>query len=195
MRTAIGTSADERDRILRIGYQEHVPDLFTYVCRLVRGDWHRAEDIVQETLLRCWSNYGDRDSQSLRPWLFRVAHNLIIDEHRKAEARPRELGRVALEETAVENDQIDQTLTSVVVAEAFKSLTPAHREVLYETQILGRTVFEAAKVLGIAVGTAKSRVFYALRALKLALYARGVGAEQNVSAVLAAPQAACDQAA
>lgn len=168
-------SADERDRHIRTGYQEHVPDLFSYVCRLVRGDWHRAEDIVQETLLRCWSSYGDRDGRSLRPWLFRVAHNLVIDEHRKAEARPQELSGAELAETAGEEDRIDQALTSMVISEAFRALSPLHREVLYETQIVGRTVYEAADVLGVAVGTVKSRVFYGLRALRLALAELGAG--------------------
>ena len=186
--------ADERARHIHIGYQEHVPDLFSYVCRLVRGDWHRAEDIVQETLLRCWSSYGDGEGRSLRPWLFRVAHNLVIAQHRKAEARPRELGRAELEETAGEQDLIDQTLTSVMVAEAFRTLTPLHREVLYETQILGRTVYEAADVLGVAVGTVKSRVFYGLRALKRALAERGAGPARGVSRIPAATET-CEQAA
>jgi RNA polymerase sigma-70 factor (ECF subfamily) len=56
------------------------------------------------------------------------------------------------------------------------SLTPDHRAVLVETYYRGRSVAEAASALGVPAGTVKSRTFYALRALKLALEERGVTA-------------------
>ncbi|MBC6460954.1 sigma factor-like helix-turn-helix DNA-binding protein, partial [Actinomadura sp. HBU206391] len=65
-------------------------------------------------------------------------------------------------------------LRTVVVSEALKALTPAHREILTETVLQDRTVNEAAQRLGIPIGTAKSRVYYALRALRVALEERGV---------------------
>jgi RNA polymerase sigma-70 factor, ECF subfamily len=58
---------------------------------------------------------------------------------------------------------------SRVVADAMRSLRPEHRGVLLETYYRGRSVAEAATVLGIPAGTVKSRTFYALRALRLAL--------------------------
>jgi RNA polymerase sigma-70 factor (ECF subfamily) len=60
------------------------------------------------------------------------------------------------------------------VADALGSLRPEHRRVLLETYYHGRSVAEAASVLGIPAGTVKSRTFYALRALKLALEERGL---------------------
>jgi len=57
-----------------------------------------------------------------------------------------------------------------------QALSPAHREVLNETILGDRTVNQAAEVLGIPVGTVKSRVYYALRALRLVLDERGVSA-------------------
>jgi len=55
-----------------------------------------------------------------------------------------------------------------------RSLRPAHRGVLLETYYRGRSVAEAAAVLGIPAGIVKSRTFYALRALRLALEDRGL---------------------
>ena len=71
-------------------------------------------------------------------------------------------------------DLTDQLLRKMVVTEALRTLSPAHREVLTETILRDRTVNEAAEVLGIPVGTVKSRVFYALKALRQVLAERGV---------------------
>lgn len=67
----------------------------------------------------------------------------------------------------------EDLLRKVIVGEALRELSPAHREVLNETVLRGRTVNEAAEVLGIAVDTVRSRVYYAVRALRLALAERG----------------------
>jgi RNA polymerase sigma-70 factor, ECF subfamily len=166
----------DADRALRALYQEQADPLYTYVVRLLGGDRHRAKDIVQETLLRAWSRQDlNLGGTLLRPWLFRVARNLVIDGHRRRQARPSEIdGGGWLEGMSAEVDEIDELLSSVVVSEAVKALTPAHREVLYETYFMGRTTQEAARVLGVPQGTVKSRVYYALRALRLALEERGV---------------------
>jgi RNA polymerase sigma-70 factor, ECF subfamily len=63
----------------------------------------------------------------------------------------------------------EELLRKVIVSGALRELSPAHREVLNETILRNRTVDEAAGVLGIPVGTIKSRVYYAVRALRLVL--------------------------
>ncbi|WP_265565443.1 sigma-70 family RNA polymerase sigma factor [Streptomyces hygroscopicus] len=167
------TGAEEREQALFAECSEHVPALLAYVCRMLGGDRHRAEDIVQETLLRCWRKYNSGE-EMLRPWLFTVARNLVIDGHRKKLVRPQEVdGAAWLEQEACELDHIERMLSAVVVSEALKALSPIHQGVLHETYYLGRTVEEAAKALGIPVGTVKSRIFYALRSLRLALQERG----------------------
>lgn len=66
------------------------------------------------------------------------------------------------------------TLEPSTVAEALASLCPDHREVLVQTYYLRRSAAEAAAILGIPVGTVKSRTFHALKALKAALAERGL---------------------
>ena len=68
----------------------------------------------------------------------------------------------------------EDTLRKAVVTEALRALSPAHREVLNETILRGRTVNDAAAALGIPVGTVKSRVYHALHALRTALAERGI---------------------
>ena len=60
------------------------------------------------------------------------------------------------------------------MTEALRALSPLHRQVLNETILRDRTVNQAAEVLGVPVGTVKSRVYYALRALQVVLAERGV---------------------
>jgi RNA polymerase sigma-70 factor (ECF subfamily) len=71
-------------------------------------------------------------------------------------------------------DDIDARLDRLLISDAMMALSAEHRTVLVETYYKGRSVAEAADVLGVPPGTVKSRTFYALRALKLALAERGV---------------------
>ena len=166
--------ADEE--LLRALFDEHAPALLSYALRLVDGDRGRAEDVVQETLLRAWRHPDAMDAGrgSPRPWLFAVARRIAVDAHRRRAARPREVGDEALAVLPAQGDDIDRALESWLVADALAALTPAHREVLVQTYFSGRTVAEAAGELGIPVGTVKSRTHYALQALRIALLERGV---------------------
>jgi RNA polymerase sigma-70 factor (ECF subfamily) len=162
---------------LRALYDGHAPVLLAYALRLTGGDRARAEDIVQETLVRAWRNIDQLDSSSapVRPWLFTVAQRLAIDAYRARRARPPETGDAALA-LVPGLDELEPTLDRIIVTDALDSLSREHRAVIVETYYRGRTVAEAAAALGIPVGTVKSRCYYALRALRLALAERGVTA-------------------
>lgn len=73
---------------MRALYREHAGPLLAYVLRLVAGDRQRAEDVVQETLIRAWKNAGqlNRATGSVRPWLVTVARRIVIDGHRSRQA-------------------------------------------------------------------------------------------------------------
>jgi RNA polymerase sigma-70 factor (ECF subfamily) len=162
--------ADEK--LVRALYAEHAGPLLRFASRLMSGDRRRAEDIVQETMLRAWLHPDALADRPARPWLFAVARNLAVDWFRAGKARPQEVGEAALELLAIP-DEAARAVESLAVADAIRSLRPGHRRVLLETYYLGRSVTEAAAVLGIPAGTIRSRTFYALRALKLALEERG----------------------
>ena len=67
--------------VMQVLYDEHAAPLLRCAMRLT-GDHARAEDVVQETLFRAWQHpeVTDDSQRSARPWLFRVARNMIIDD-------------------------------------------------------------------------------------------------------------------
>ncbi|NDU75149.1 sigma-70 family RNA polymerase sigma factor [Actinomadura sp. DSM 109109] len=156
-------------------YREYERPLFAFVLRLTGGDRPWAEDVVQETMIRAWRSADRLDDRttSLMPWLATVSRRIVIDNRRQRDVRPPEVGDGPLENLPMA-DEMDALLRKVVVTEALESLSPAHRQALTETVLRDRTVNQAAEYLGIPVGTVKSRVYYALRALRVALEERGV---------------------
>jgi RNA polymerase sigma-70 factor (ECF subfamily) len=163
------------DALVTEMYRQYRVPLMAYVLRLTAGDRQHAEDVVQETMVRAWRQAAKLDltEPSLMPWLATVARRIVIDDRRRKNARPVETGDEMLENSPAA-DTMEDLLRKMVVAEALQSLSPAHREVLNETILRDRTVNQAAETLGIPVGTVKSRVYYALKALRVVLAERGV---------------------
>lgn len=160
--------------LLRALHDDHASALWSFALRLTGGDRTRAEDLVQETLLRAWRHPEALDPArgSVRSWLFTTARNIAIDAWRRPVRRV-EVVTDELPEHAI-SDETDRMLQSWLVAEALSRLSDPHREVLIECFYGGRSVAEAAERLGVPPGTIKSRTHYALRALKLALEEMGV---------------------
>jgi RNA polymerase sigma-70 factor (ECF subfamily) len=85
-----------------------------------------------------------------------------------------EVGESELTSTPEERDQVDETVMAQAMRQAMAQLTPEHRAVLAQVYYRGRSLVSAAKALGLPVGTVKSRTYYALRALRLALDELGI---------------------
>lgn len=167
---------DPEVHLLRALQEEHGGALLAYALRLVSGDRQRAEDLVQETMLRAWRHPESVDPRrgSPRAWLFTTARNLAIDAWRRRGARGGEVITNDLPEPRHPVDEADRAVESWLMAEALTRLSPPHREVIVECFYRGRSVAEAAAQLGVPPGTVKSRTHYALRSLRLVLAEMGV---------------------
>jgi len=161
--------------VLRAVHDEHAGALYSF-CLGFTGDPQRAEDVVQEVLLRAWRHAATlrRDARPVRPWLFTTARNLLTDAHRAEQSRPRLLTANTTAREVPARDDIGRAVESWTVAEALGRLSAEHREVLVQAHWMGRSVGEIADVLGIPPGTVKSRTYYAVRALRLALEEMGL---------------------
>ncbi|MGV0717121.1 sigma-70 family RNA polymerase sigma factor [Mycolicibacterium sp. XJ662] len=165
---------EDQAALLRAVSDAHSQALLRYVMRLTRGDRPFAEDVVQESLLRLWRKPEilQQPSESVRAWLFTVARNLVIDDRRSARFT-RELQTDDVPEQP-SLDAIGPAVDKWVLADALKSLSAEHRSVIVRAYYLGQTVADIARQEQIPPGTVKSRMHYALRALRIALQERGI---------------------
>jgi RNA polymerase sigma-70 factor (ECF subfamily) len=163
--------------------------LMRHVVRLTFGDRYLAEDIVQETLLRLWQRPRTLATHhaSVLPWLFTVSRNLVFDHQRARNVRPAEVSDAGIQDTPAAVDQIDAALTAHDIKRALFALSADHRAVLVAVYYRGRSLGEAAIELGIPLGTVKSRIYYALRALRPMVDKRCATTEMGRTVSTAAP--------
>jgi RNA polymerase sigma-70 factor (ECF subfamily) len=163
------------DEGLRAVYAAHGAELYRFALRSLR-DAGLAEEAVQETFLRAWRSADRFDERlgSLRTWLFAIVRNVVIDLSRARAARP-VVGDGAADLTdgsragGLDDSELDRVLEAWQVEEALRKLGVEHRVVLVEVHVKGRAYADVAATLNVPVGTVKSRVFYALKAMRLAL--------------------------
>lgn len=160
---------------MRSLHDEHAGVLYSFVRRYV-DDPSRAQDVVQETLLRAWRNLDGIDPRrgSPRSYLFTVARNVLTDMWRADERRPRLVHDDDALAAVPSPDAVDEAVEGWLVEEALGRLSAEHRAVVQALYYDGHSVGEAARLLGLPEGTVKSRAFYAVRALRSAFEEMGV---------------------
>ena len=162
--------------LMRMLYEEHAAALWRYAVRLT-GDPARAEDVVQETLLRAWQHpeVTDDKERSARAWLFTVARNMIIDDRRSSRFRKESesLDADGAPEPA-SRDEVNAALDRLVLGDALAQLSAEHRAVIRRSYYLGWTTAQIAADLQIPEGTVKSRLHYSVRMRRLTLQEMGL---------------------
>ena len=156
-------------------YQRHGRIVLAQIS-LVAGDRAVSEEILQDTMLAAWRGAGSfRGESSVRSWLIAIARRQTRDRQRR-----RRMHVVAAEALASqpspapgpEHVALDRAEVAEV-AVAIRALAPRHREVLGLVFGTGLSLGEAAGVLGIPVGTVKSRLSAARAALSRQLEEKG----------------------
>lgn len=150
--------------------------LLHFAHRLV-GDMQLAEEIYQDTMLKAWQQASSfRVDGHLKAWLFRVARNNAIDYMRKKRV-PIEEFTACLETAATTfrpDREAERSWLSTEVFEAVDELPAAYREVV-DLRFFHQLCYqEIAEVLGIPLGTVKSRLNYAIQRLTKILRDHGI---------------------
>ena len=145
------------------------------VARLILRDPHRAEDATQEALVAAWRDLSAlRDPDRFDAWLRRLLIRACYRESRQARRHP----TIDVHVPSIEPVVTDGSATLAdrdEIERGFRRLDPEQRAVVVLHYYLGLAVPEVADALGIPVGTAKSRLHRATRALRSALDADARG--------------------
>lgn len=143
---------------------EHQAAIFR-LAYLLLGDPDEAEDAAQETFIRAWRALQRFDSaRSLRPWLMQIVSNLVSNQRRSLGRRLNSLMRLAREPAPSPSPLAADDTGSLW--QAVRQLSFDHQQVIYLRFFLDLSEQETSEALGIAPGTAKSRLHRALAALR-----------------------------
>lgn len=154
-------------------WRAHADEMYGYALRAL-GDRAAADDAVQEAFVRAWRAAGTYDpARPLRAWLFTILRHVVIDEARARGRRAEPAGepQPAMASDGVE--RMDQLVDEWMVHEALRRIRADHRTVIVETYYRRRPYADVARELGIPEATARTRAYYGLRALRLALEEMG----------------------
>jgi RNA polymerase sigma-70 factor, ECF subfamily len=139
--------------------EAHISGLRRFACALLRGDGERVDDLVQDTLERALSRWHLRRAEgNVRGWLYTILYNRFLsDQHR--------LKRRGLHETLTEETELpgvdggqDSALQHRDLLRAFSALPGEQRSVLLLIGVEDLSYDEAARVLGVPIGTVMSRL-------------------------------------
>ena len=135
-------------------------------ARLTLRDAELARDAVQEALFRAWRDLpGLRDPDRFDAWLYRLTINSCLDLARRRRRRPMEVTLTTIN-SPVMPDTSGALADRELLNEALGGLDSGHRAVVALYYLLGMPLTEVAVTLRIPVGTAKSRLHYALAAMR-----------------------------
>lgn len=175
-------------RAFEVLVRRHRSALWNFLLRHL-GDRSRAEDLLQETLLRAVKASGEWvDRAKVTTWLFTIARNLATDEVRRAVHRRAEsldggaddalapIDRVAAEDPPPDA-AAEGALLRPRLAAALAALPEEQREVFLLREQGGLAFREIAEVTGVPENTVKSRMRYALEGLRKTLATMGITSE------------------
>ncbi|MBB6098958.1 RNA polymerase sigma-70 factor (ECF subfamily) [Deinobacterium chartae] len=158
--------------------QAYQDRMLSYLYRL-EGNYEDALDLAQEVFFRAWKGiHTFRDGENFLPWLYSIARNTQIEKHRRKQ-HPQfsldEAGESGFEVTSHhESPQraAERTQEADRVQQALLTLPSDYREAIVLRFVEELSYEEIAQVQGVAVGTAKSRVFRGKEMLAQALRGR-----------------------
>ena len=169
--------------------RRHRAPLFTFLVRML-GDREKAEDLAQETFLRIVKGAQAWERRArFQTWLFTIARNLCVDHARRDRFRRADSldaqgpdGEAPLGD-GVPGREIDpgrgaeSARLRPLLQQALLALPPDQREVFVLREQAGLPFREIAEMVGVNENTVKSRMRYALLALRKSLAAAGVSAD------------------
>jgi RNA polymerase sigma-70 factor, ECF subfamily len=141
--------------------EAHIPGLRRFARALLRGDLERADDLVQDSLERALSRWHQRRRESdLRGWIYTILYNRFVsDQHRQRRQAERNALAEDLEDglPGIDGGQ-EEALIHRDLLRGFARLPEEQRSVLLLIGVEDFSYAEAARILGVPIGTVMSRL-------------------------------------
>lgn len=158
-------------------YDLFVDPLYRYIYYRV-GD-EEAEDILEVVFIKVWENIHryKAGKSSFSSWIFRIAHNLVIDHYRASSGKETQELSVTIADTDREHNPIkvtENTLNNKLLKQALNKLSKKYRDVLIYKFINQLTNREIAEIMGKTEGSIRILQFRALNSLKIELESMGL---------------------
>lgn len=169
--------AQPDDRLVALARDGHAPafealvrryrrELLAY-CRRLQPRSGSAEDALQQTLLQAWKALSaGAEIRDVRPWLYRIAHNVSLNELRVAVSVPQDLS-----ETAGANEVhqlVEQRLQARAALAGMAALPALQRDVFISTTLDGASHEQVASSLGLTSGAVRGLIYRARATLRSA---------------------------
>ncbi len=162
---------------------EKYKNILLRMAYLVSGQMDDAEDIVQETFVKCYLHIGElKKEEGFQPWLFQILYRTAYRQikKRKREIPDEDVGmRTDATDGITSLDRIIRTEEEQMVYSAVQALDFKHRAVVVMFYYNEMSMREIAKVLGCTEGTVKSRLFTARKKLRKSLAWKEGGGEDE----------------
>lgn len=139
-------------------YEAYFGRVYRYIAVRV-GDAFEAEDLTSETFLRAWRNlpsFRKRDGVPFSAWLFRIAHNLVVDHLRKRSRGSAVPLTDRFESMTNTEEAAEINLTFDELKQAIEGLTEAQRQVIGLRFAGGLSLAEVAQVMNRSQGAVKA---------------------------------------
>lgn len=157
---------------------EHAEGLKTFATRMLK-DPILAEDIAQDSFLALYRHLSQVPENAFRPWLYRVARNLCLDQLRRRKfklrlfrdlARDDEHDLVPVDERSNSPDEAaESNETQAAIEAAIQALPAKFREAFLLCEVQGLSYEDAAAILGCPVKTVSTRLFRARQRFRSAV--------------------------
>jgi RNA polymerase sigma-70 factor (ECF subfamily) len=156
--------------VLAYIYDQNHKKIYRYVLARI-GRPEDAEDLTAEVFLKMLDKLATFNWRgiTLSAWLFRIAHNLMVDHLRRGNSPARQTAALEADILDAASDvgaEVEKSLALEEVAGAVQRLTPAQREVIQLRFAAGLSVAETARTLGKNEGTVKVLQYNAIAALR-----------------------------
>lgn len=165
--------ADHGDRVYRLAYR-------------LTGNAHDAEDLTQEAFLRVFKSLDRYRPGTFEGWMHRIVTNLFLDQARRRtrirmDALPEDTERLRATGAGPEQVVVDDSFDPLL-QRALANLPPEYRAAIVLSDVEDLTYEQVARILGVKLGTVRSRIHRGRAALRAELAAAGV---TSVSAAVA----------